>query len=182
MTTHYQTKLRGTAAILLTLTLGLAGCAENAIDTLDSHITASNALSPRDELEIHQLLARMNLAIDTQSWDAYVTFYAEDGVLDSGIAGVSQGHDEIRAWLEAMAPYISTKRHVVSNIIINGAGNQATSVAYLTVFERESALRLDGTAVVTDELERGPDGRWVVVRHTTTLDPATLAASQGGAE
>lgn len=78
MTTHHQTKLRGTAAILLTLTLGLAGCAENAIDTLDSHITASNALSPRDELEIRQLLARMNLAIDTQSWDAYVTFYAED--------------------------------------------------------------------------------------------------------
>lgn len=55
-------------------------------------------------------------------------------------------------------------------------------MAYLTVFERESALRLDGTAVVTDELARGPDGRWVVVRHTTTLDPATLAALQGGAE
>lgn len=182
MTKFHNTMLRGTATLLMTLTMFAAACAESANQTPYAYITEDSALSVRDELAIQQILARMNHAVDSQAWDEYLTFYAEDGVLDSGFAGVSQGHEEIRAWLEASAPYISTKRHLVTNIVINGEGDRATSVSYLTIFERESALRLDGTAVVTDEFERQPDGRWAIVRHTTSVDPATLAAIQGSAE
>ncbi|MEM9493925.1 MAG: nuclear transport factor 2 family protein, partial [Myxococcota bacterium] len=126
---------------------------------------------------------RMNHSVDAQTWDQYVSFYTEDGVLDSGIGGVAEGRQGIRELLEMMAPYISTKRHVASNIVINGEGDSATAVSYLTIFEREEALRIDGTAVITDEFERQPDGTWLVVRHTTVVDPATAAANNpGGAE
>jgi hypothetical protein len=48
---------------------------------------------------------------------------------------------------------------------------------YLTVFERQAGLTLAGTAFVTDEFRRGPNG-WQVVRHTTRVDPATVKATQ----
>lgn len=175
-------KLTCCGALLLTMATALAtaSCADDDPPAAAT-LAGGDVLSPADELAILQTIARMNHAIDARAWDDYTTFYVEGGVLESGPGGASRGRAEIRAYLEAQAPFISTKRHAATNVVVRGAGGRAEADSYLLVFERDSALRLDGTALVNDAFERQPDGRWLVSRHTVGIDPATQAAfSQGG--
>lgn len=137
--------------------------------------TATGELAPADRLAILDIIAQMNQAIDADDYVAYAAFYGEDGVIDSGFGPPVQGRDAIVASLNQSAPFITNKRHVAANIVITGSGTNATAVYYLTVVEREAALTIAGTALITDEFRRDAAG-WVVVRHATRMDPATIAA------
>jgi ketosteroid isomerase-like protein len=132
-------------------------------------------VSPAIHAEINDIIARMNHAIDANDYPAYASFYAEDGYIDSGFGPLSRGREAIVASLNQSAPFITNKRHVASNVVINGGRNRVTAVYYLTVFERAAGLTLAGTALITDTFERR-GGRWHVVSHVTRMDPATLAA------
>jgi ketosteroid isomerase-like protein len=124
---------------------------------------------------IIDIIARMNQAIDANDYETYAAFYAEDGAIDSGFGPLTQGRAAIVASLQQSAPFITNKRHVASNIVLNGTASQVTAVYYLTVFERVSGLTIAGTAVITDTFVRR-SGRWQVTRHVTRMDPATLQA------
>ncbi|MEC4804856.1 MAG: nuclear transport factor 2 family protein [Jaaginema sp. PMC 1079.18] len=137
-----------------------------------SYITADSDLTLEDELAIYQTIARLNHAIDAADYESYASFFAEDAVFATAF-GDAIGPEQIIASLELSRPFITNKRHVASNIVINGRGDRAVVTSYLTVFERAESLTLVGTAINVDTLERR-DGEWVVVRHETELDPATL--------
>lgn len=141
-----------------------------------SYITADYALSVEDDLAIRQIVTRLNHAVDVGDYEVYATFFSDDAVFDTAF-GQAIGPAEITAALEYSRPYISGKRHVASNILISGDGETATATSYLIVFEATTGLELVGTAVNVDTLEKR-NGEWVVVRHETELDPATLAAMQ----
>ncbi len=137
--------------------------------------TQSTAMPVADQIAILDLIARMNQSIDANDYAAYALFYTEDGVIDSGFGPATKGRAAIVESLNQSAPFITNKRHVAANVVINGSGQAATAVYYLTVFERQTGLTIAGTALITDELRRGKDG-WHVVRHTTRMDPATVQA------
>jgi ketosteroid isomerase-like protein len=168
------------AASLIAVTAAGSALAQTApaaqpTPTPAPHLPQASQPAAVDQLAIADLIARMNLAIDANDYAAYAAFYAEDGVIDSGFGPPTTGRAAILASLNKSAPFITNKRHVASNIVINGSAQAATAVYYLTVFERQAGLTLAGTAVITDEFKRGPAG-WQVVRHTTRMDPATLQA------
>lgn len=140
-----------------------------------AYIQEANSLTAADQIAILDVIARMNHAIDVNDYPLYASFYTDDGVIDSGFGPPSVGRAAIIASLDQSAPFITNKRHVVGNPVINGEGDTAKVTYYLTVFERQTGLTLAGTAVITDTLRRA-DGRWRVASHTTRMDPATLTA------
>ncbi|MDX2233497.1 MAG: nuclear transport factor 2 family protein [Hyphomonadaceae bacterium] len=132
-------------------------------------------IRPDDAHAIMDMIARMNGAIDTNDYPLYASFYSEDGVIDSGFGPPVSGRPAIIASLEASAPFITNKRHAAANIVLDRRGDAIVATYYLTVFERQTALAIAGTALIVDEFRRvGRD--WRVARHTTRMDPATIAA------
>ena len=136
----------------------------------------------QDRLTIHELLSRLDHAVDAGDWDTYVAFFHERGVLDSGWTPPVEGPDNIRAWLAANEGNTSGKRHVVSNVVLDEEGDVVRATSYLTVIEREDIPRIVATALITDDLVRIGD-RWVVLRHTVRVDPGMMKAfaAAGGA-
>jgi hypothetical protein len=59
-------------------------------------------------------------AVDAEDYAAYVDHYLPDGAYQTNFAGGAIGHEEILAWLERMRPGIVGKRHVVSNLVVDG--------------------------------------------------------------
>ncbi len=176
MTTGRMTAIGILAAAAVALTaFGAAASAEPAAEATAPYAQSATRVPPGAYAEINDIIARMNQAIDANDYEAYAGFYAEDGHIDSGFGPLSRGREAIVASLNQSAPFITNKRHVASNVVLNGDRNRLTAVYYLTVFERASGLALAGTALITDTFERR-DGRWQVVSHVTRMDPATLAA------
>ena len=115
-------------------------------------------LSTDDVLEIQQLVARYNFAVDGGDADAFAGTFTADGVFT--VAGNEmRGHDALRAFVEGRAG-VASRRHIVSSIIVDGDGDAATLRAYLQVVAKTE----DGTfAVATqgtydDRLVRTDDG------------------------
>lgn len=125
------------------------------------------------QLEIADILARMNFAIDREDYDEYLTFFAKDFVFDSGFGEPMTDEASVRAFLEEnqASGFIVGKRHVMSNLMMVQSGNRVFAQYYLSVFEREQTPAVVATAFIVDEFEQ-QDGEWRVVRHVTTVDPA----------
>jgi 3-phenylpropionate/cinnamic acid dioxygenase small subunit len=132
-------------------------------------------LTVHDRLTIHEILARLDHAVDGGDWDGYIALFAEDGVLDTGWTAPVAGTAAIRAWLVANEGNTSGKRHVVSNAVIDETEEGVRATSYLTVIEREEIPRVVATALITDDLVRRGDG-WAVARHTVRVDPGMMKA------
>lgn len=142
-----------------------------------AYIVAENNLTPQDEAQLRQVIARLNHALDAADYPMYGSFFADDGVFVSGF-GNATGPDEVAGALQQVAPFITNKRHIAGNLVISGSGDEAVVTSYLIVFEREADLSYVGSAVNVDTF-RKIDGVWKVMRHDSTLDPATARYIQG---
>jgi ketosteroid isomerase-like protein len=132
-------------------------------------------LTTHDRILIHELLARLDHAVDAQDWDGYVAHFTADAVLDSGFAGEVRGREAIRQWLAQTEGNTAGKRHVASNVFIDPADRGATARSYLTVIEREDVPRVVATAVITDALVKDGEA-WRVARHEVRVDPGMFKA------
>lgn len=132
-------------------------------------------LTSHDRIFIHELLARLDHAVDAQDWDGYVSYFTDDAVLDSGFAGEVRGREAIRQWLAENEGNTAGKRHVASNVVVDLADRIATARSYLTVIEREDIPRVVATAVITDALVKVGDA-WRVARHQVRIDPGMFKA------
>lgn len=141
------------------------------------------AISLEDRLNIHELLARLDHAVDAQDWPAYLAQFEPDARMDPGFAPAVQGLDAIRAFLIASEGGTRGKRHIASNIIIDSQGEEVVATSYLTVIEREDIPRVVATARIVDTLVKR-DGVFRVRVHQVNVDPGmfkAFAASQAGA-
>jgi ketosteroid isomerase-like protein len=129
-----------------------------------------------DDLAARQVIARLNHALDAADYKSYGSFFAPDGVFVSGF-GNAVGPEQVAEALGKVAPFITNKRHVAANIIINKDGDQLVVTSYLIVFERQSELKYVGSALNVDTMKK-LNGRWLVTRHESSLDPATAAYIQ----
>jgi ketosteroid isomerase-like protein len=131
-------------------------------------------ISASDDLAIRQIIARLNHSLDAADYKAYSNHFASDAVFATTF-GNAIGPEKIVAALEQSRPFITGKRHIATNLVISSSGNRAIVTSYLTVFERETSLAYLGSAINIDTLEKR-GGKWLVVKHETEMDPATLAA------
>jgi hypothetical protein len=157
-------------ATLIALGMG-SGFTTLAAGQSAPYYSAQYRLSPRDDLAARQVIARLNHALDAGDYKSYGELFASDGVFVSGF-GNAVGPEQVKLALEKVAPFITNKRHVTGNLVMSGDGNQIIVTSYLIVFERQSELKYVGSALNVDTLKK-VNGRWLVARHESTLDPAT---------
>jgi ketosteroid isomerase-like protein len=135
------------------------------------------SLSMEDRLMVHELLSRLDHAVDAQDWDTYMRFFDADAMMDPGFAPPVSGADAIRGFLVATEGNTSGKRHVVSNVVLDATNEGVLATSYLTVIEREDIPKVVATAVVRDTLVKKADG-WRVLRHEVRVDPGMFKAYQ----
>ena len=164
-------------AIAVTLIACAPALAVAQADYDASYVATPYDVSVEDDLAARQVIARLNHALDAADYGLYASFFAEDGVFESGF-GDAVGPEAVAAALGQVRPFIINRRHVAGNHVINRDGDRLVVTTYLIVFERVTALEYVGSAINVDTLEQR-DGRWMVVRHASTLDPATEAYIQG---
>jgi uncharacterized protein (TIGR02246 family) len=135
------------------------------------YYSATYDVKAEDDLAARQVIARLNHALDAADYKSYGNLFAADGVFVSGF-GDAVGPEQVTAAMTKVAPFITNKRHVAGNLVINGNADQIVVTSYLIVFERQAELKYVGSALNVDTLKK-VDGRWLVARHESTLDPAT---------
>lgn len=117
-----------------------------------------------DRLEIHDLLTRYTVAIDTKDWNLLDTCFVPDAQLDYTQTGGTKGaYPEVRAWLEkALAPFPMTV-HFISNSTVELKGDEASSRTY--VINPMGFPKDDGSLHIftvggyyVDKLVRTPEG------------------------
>ncbi len=125
-----------------------------------------------DDLAARQIISGLQHALDSGDYERYGSFFADDGVFESDF-GDAVGPAAVAAALQQVRPMITGRRHVAANLIIRSDGRKRLVVrSYLVVFERMKAMDFVGSAVNVDTMEKR-GGKWKIVRHASTLDPAT---------
>ncbi len=122
-----------------------------------------------DRVEIAELGARFDNALDAENEARFVGTFTPDGVL-AGFWGEAKGAQGIAgAFRFMLGTFARNRHHVVTNHEIDVKGNAATMFTYLTVFDR-ATLSIIGTASFEDRLVRTPAG-WRFARRTLKADP-----------
>lgn len=135
------------------------------------------ALSLEDRLLAHELLARLDHAVDAQRWDEYLGYFTPDARMEPGFAPAVEGLDGIRGFLVATEGGTRGKRHIATNVVLDDLGDTVRATSYLLVVEREEIPKVVATARIVDTLvKRG--GTFKVLRHQVEVDPGMFKAFQ----
>jgi SnoaL-like domain len=118
------------------------------------------ALDIADQLAITDLVHRYCHTADHGPWQAMRDFFTTDGVFEVPARGFDfRGMDALMAFFESRSSGPSVGRHVTSNLVIEGGGNEARAMSYLQILSAEGSPR----AILMfgryqDKLRRTPEG------------------------
>jgi hypothetical protein len=90
-------------------------------------------LATEDILAIQKLIADYNHAVDAGDGPAFAALFVDSGSLDSGF-NVIKGTDELRGFAGMVPQMAPGARHLVSNVSIDGDGDDATARLYLQMW------------------------------------------------
>jgi uncharacterized protein (TIGR02246 family) len=126
------------------------------------------ALALTDRVEIEDLIARYNKAIDTGDAESWADTFTPDGEFH-GVVGDFFGRDELVAFVKAYSTEeqfadFAVAQHWVTNVVIEGDGDEATLFAHvMMVSPTDDGGRISFVARYEDELRR-VGGRWLVTK------------------
>jgi hypothetical protein len=153
--------------------------------------SSPTATAAGDRAAIDNLQARYMFALDWQDADAYAATFAPDGVLVSAIAE-GEGRDAIRSEVVKMREndllaaqpglFAFSRRHVITNVVLQINGERATGRAYWIGFINDNPDRkpvLEGYGHYEDELVK-LDNEWLFARRRifNELRPGHTASTQ----
>jgi uncharacterized protein (TIGR02246 family) len=129
------------------------------------------SLTIEDHVAIQGLAARYNHAIDSGDADGFLATFVEAGVLDAGRM-VLEGHAALKDFASNFSSSTRAPRHVATNLVIDGDGDQATLKAYVQMYilSGEPAKQIVAAAGKYDDVLVKQDGTWKFVRRTFTAD------------
>jgi hypothetical protein len=158
---------------ILLLALAAAGIMANMAGAAG----APGALSAQDNVEIQQLYARYNIAIDGGDGEAWASTFTPDGAFNQLV-----GHDAlvgfVKMWREKLNG--ATRKHWNNNLQISGNSKEASGFVYLMLVDISTKpASILTTATYTDTLVKTKDG-WRFTKRTTKGDvaPAAPAAAE----
>ena len=128
-------------------------------------------LTVDDQLAIQQLAARYSHAIDSGDGAAYADTFVADGVLDAGALQVEGSH-ALEEFADRFANSVRAPRHGATNLVIEGAGDQATMKAYVQLFAmvgEPPRHQVTASGTYIDSLSKA-DGSWRFIRRTFNAD------------
>ena len=117
-----------------------------------------------DRIQIHDLLTRYTVAIDTKDWSLLDTCFTPDAQVDYTTSGGTKGaYPEVRQWLEKALSVFPMTMHFISNSTVALDGDKASARTY--VINPMGFPKDDGSlhmftvgAYYVDELVRTDDG------------------------
>ncbi len=126
------------------------------------------ALDTADIVEILQLAARYNHAIDYGDPEAWAGTFSEDGVFNGGPEPVT-GHEALAQFAGGFETRMGGARHWTNNHVVDGDGDDATHSCYLNLIQTKDG----GSSVITgryDDKLRKVDGQWRFTERNVTPD------------
>jgi len=122
-------------------------------------------LTVEDRVEMMELVARYNQAIDSGDAEGYADTFTEAGVFQIAGQPEVRGREQLIDMVQRLGPRNS--RHWVNNIVIDGDGDSATMRCYLAVLRDR---QITSTGKYVNILVR-VDGAWRFLRRDYTGDP-----------
>ena len=128
------------------------------------------ALDAADTIEILQLAARYNHAIDYGDPEAWAGTFAEDGVFNAGPEPVT-GHEALAQFAAGFGTNMAGARHWTNNHVVDGEGDEATHTCYLNLIQTNDKASSVITGLYTDTLKK-IDGQWRFTSRSVMPDAA----------
>jgi len=130
-----------------------------------------------DKVELVELCARFDLAIDSNDIEAYVSLWTENPVMEMD-GTTARGQEALRAFfVEHVKTLGHGRRHLsLNHVVLSIEGDSATATSYMVVIEAEKAPAVVASGVYSDTLQR-VDGRWKFARRKLDVDRGLQAAS-----
>ena len=130
------------------------------------------SLSVDDHIAIQQLYARYNHAIDSGNGAGWAATFTDEGTFSSA-TGTFTGAEQLSGFASGFASRLKA-RHWTNNLVLEGDGRKATGSCYLVLYRltpgEQPPAGVLTTAIYTDELAKGPDGKWRFTKRTVTGD------------
>jgi len=130
---------------------------------------AADTLTAQDNIDIQQLYARYNIAIDSGDAEGWAATFTPDGVFNTFV-----GHDAlvgfIKMWREKLNG--ATRKHWNNNLQITGNSKEASATVYLMLVDfstKPTSILMTGS--YSDSLVKTKDG-WRFTKRTTKSDAA----------
>ncbi len=126
------------------------------------------ALDAADKMEILELAARYNHAIDFGDGEAWAGTFTEDGVFNGGPQPVT-GHVALAQFVAGFGQQMNGARHWTNNHIVDGDGDSATHSCYLNLVQTKDGGSSIITGIYNDKLAK-VDGQWRFTERNVTPD------------
>ncbi len=127
-------------------------------------------LGTADTIEIQQLYARYNTAIDTGDGKAFGGCFVPEGTFQPG-TGMIEGHEALAAFATQTHQAMPLMRHNATNIVVDGDGETATGSAFLIGYLGGPDYKVIVTGRYADRLTKTADG-WRFVERLFAADGA----------
>ncbi len=114
-------------------------------------------LSLEDQLDIMELMARYNHAIDSGDAEGWAATFTDDAAFEGSTATL-KGREELLEFVRSRDPS-NPLRHWNNNILIDGDGDDATAKVYLITFDVSGPPKIRSSGLYHDTLRR-VNGHW----------------------
>ena len=129
--------------------------------------SSGGALTTQDYVDIQQLYARYNWAIDAGDVEGYVALFTPDGSFNT-----FNGADGLRTFMNRPA---GTRRHWNTNLVITPSPGGASGKVYLMLVDAGAKPPAISTAARYDDQLVKTAGGWRFKKRQTSADPAPQA-------
>lgn len=125
-------------------------------------------LPAQDHAAILDLSGRYAHAVDLGDPDGWASCFTSDGSFEAP-GQTTRGTEELRKFADGMKSLPAPFRHLPSNLVIDGEGDRASMISYVTVLRVESPPRIVFLGRYEDQLEK-VDGVWKFARRKVLID------------
>ncbi|MGZ5500982.1 MAG: nuclear transport factor 2 family protein [Nitrososphaeraceae archaeon] len=131
----------------------------------------SSTITVADKIIIQELIAKHNIALDNKNIDDWTNAWTDDGVWSTPF-GEAKGKTELKNMINQVTnEFASGKRHLSTNIIIEGApNNTASAQSYLIVTEAKKTPEVVASGNYIDSLKKDANSKWKFVQRGLEID------------
>jgi len=134
----------------------------------------SSTITIEDKINIQELIAKYNVALDNKNIDEWTNTWTDDGVWSTPF-GEAKGKTELKNMINQVTnEFASGKRHLSTNVIIEDApNNMTTAKSYLIVTEAKKNPEVVASGAYIDTLKKDANSKWKFVQRRLEIDLVT---------
>lgn len=105
-----------------------------------------NKLAAQDRLDIHEMMAHYAWALDTADMELFLSLFAPDGAWQTVSGERGEGREGIRKRVSYFLdrPTHAGTQHTITQIVLAGEGDRATSRSYFSMLRWEGRTGMRG--------------------------------------